>query len=173
MPAKATKTRPAGKGSGRQSRDTTSGERFSLRLESHARGAKASPAREQVVGMRPGNSKKHRVDVLLFADGPKQVLVSAKYQGSRGTAEEKLCYEVLSLAKLLREDPERFPMAVMVLGGRHAWSLRDWYLSDEFREEMMLPDNLLILTPTQYKEHLRAGVFHRAVGRRKPTAKKS
>ena len=167
----STTTKTAPRGAGRQSRDTTSGERFSLRLESHARGAKAQPAREQVVGMRPGDTKKHRVDVLLFADGPKQVLVSAKYQGSRGTAEEKLCYEVLSLGKLLREQPERFPMAVMVLGGRHAWTLRSYYLSDAFREEMLLPDNLLILTPSQYKEKLRSGVFHRAVGRRKPRAK--
>lgn len=151
-------------------RCTSSGERFSQRLASYARGAKVSPAREQVVGLRPGNRKRHRIDLLLFADGPRQVLVSAKYQGSRGTAEEKLCYEVLSLAKLLREHPERFPMAVLVVGGRQAWTLREYYLSEAFRQEMMLPDNLLILTAAQFRQQLREGRFHRAVGRRRRQA---
>lgn len=150
MPAKAPQ---------KERKQVSSGERFSRRLASIAGRAGVPHAREKVVGMRPGESKRHRIDLLLYPEGPRQVLVSAKYQGSKGTAEEKLCYEALSLMKLLYEYPERFPLALLVLGGKKAWTLRDYYLSEEFRCDMGLPENLLIVSEEEYREGLKSGRF--------------
>jgi hypothetical protein len=76
-----------------------------------------------VVANRPGG-RKHKVDVVATHNG-KKFLISLKWQQVGGTAEQKVPFEVISLAEALQKDPV-FSSAYLVLGGS-GWTLRDFY----------------------------------------------
>jgi hypothetical protein len=78
------------------------------------------------VGIRLGAKGKHNVDATAEKDQSK-FLVSLKWQQTSGTAEQKVPFEVMCLAEVLKEKPE-FTRAYVVLGG-DGWKLRDFYTS--------------------------------------------
>lgn len=101
-------------------------------------------ARKQVyVGVRLGGHGRHRVDAVAEKDGRK-VLVSLKWQQTPGTAEQKVPYEIMCLAEVLKNMPE-YQKAYVVLGGDR-WSLRDFYVSGGLRGYLAGIDNVEILT---------------------------
>lgn len=77
------------------------------------------------IGSRP-SGKRHRVDVLAKDKENREYLISTKWQQVPGTAEEKVPYEVISLAEVMKEG--KYQKAYLVLGGA-GWSLRDFYLT--------------------------------------------
>src|ERR1700730_890199 len=81
--------------------------------------------RKQVmVGERPGG-RKHKVDLTAERAG-EEILISMKWQQTSGTAEQKVPFEIISLAEAIREKPT-YKRAYVVLGGPK-WTLRDYYV---------------------------------------------
>jgi len=76
---------------------------------------------QRTVGGKPGGGK-HRVDYELVAIGNENIrgLVSCKKQGTSGTAQEKVAYEVIKLLHTMEQD-QRYRHAWLVLGG-NGWS---------------------------------------------------
>lgn len=82
------------------------------------------------------NGGQHKIDILLN----EKELISIKYQKTGGTAEEKIPYEVMKLQWAIEDYPQ-FTDATIILGGNDdAWTLKDYYLSDEFMEYMNCPN---------------------------------
>lgn len=91
-------------------------------------------------GERVGGGK-HQVDSIAIKPD-KKIFISLKWQQSGGTAEQKVPYEILCLAKAIKEDREKNPnkyiKAYLVLGGTDkkraegssskGWTLREFYI---------------------------------------------
>lgn len=88
--------------------------------------------KQVVVGQRPGGGV-HKVDAVVRR-GDDAVLVSLKWQQTGGTAEQKVPFEVMSLAAAVREG--RAKRAYLVLGG-DGWSLRDYYTSGDLDQHLV------------------------------------
>lgn len=88
--------------------------------------------------------KSYRVD-LVAMKGNTSFLISCKWQQSSGTAEEKVCFEVLSLKFLVQSRLDRYRRAYLILAGT-AWTLRDYFISDDFDRLLPHRDELTILT---------------------------
>ncbi len=88
------------------------------------------------IGDKP-NGRKHKVDLVIYKDNQSRILVSKKWQQSGGTAEEKIPFEVIMLARACQEFD--YESAYLVLGGTDhdnelgtkGWTLRKWYLSGD------------------------------------------
>jgi hypothetical protein len=85
-----------------------------------------------VVGVRCGGGT-HKVDALA-RKGTEQILVSLKWQQTGGTAEQKVPFEVMCLADVVRDG--RAVRAYLVLGG-DGWSLRDYYTSGDLDRHLI------------------------------------
>jgi hypothetical protein len=94
------------------------------------------------IGLRADSLKEHVVDFVAERGG-KAVLISTKWQNSRGSAEEKVPWEVLCLNHALRET--KYRAAFLVLGGK-GWSLRDYFTSPGFRSVLQVSPKLKIVT---------------------------
>ena len=78
-------------------------------------------------------------------------MISCKYQGTSGTAEEKIAYEVIKLLHAMKVDP-RFVKSWIVMGG-DGWSsgmrsfvkseLKVWIPSMENKISILTTDQLL------------------------------
>ena len=79
------------------------------------------------IGTRIGGGR-HRVDVVASDDRGRNWLVSLKWQQVGGTAEQKVPFEAISLAKAISESEGTYEKAYLVLGGP-GWRLRDFYVS--------------------------------------------
>lgn len=79
---------------------------------------------KQPVGTKPSGGK-YRVDRIVERPDGSLFLLSLKWQQVGGTTEEKIPYEVITLAHVL-EEQGRFSAAYLVLGG-HGWTLREFY----------------------------------------------
>ncbi|WP_030006992.1 PD-(D/E)XK nuclease superfamily protein [Picosynechococcus sp. NKBG042902] len=85
------------------------------------------------IGNKPNGSR--QIADLVIYQAEYQILVSKKWQQSGGTAEEKIPFEVIMLARACREF--NYQKAYLVLGGTDhdstlgtkGWTLRKWYLS--------------------------------------------
>jgi len=71
-------------------------------------------------------------------------LVSLKYQEIQGTAEEKIPFEVMKLQHCI--DDYGYDCAIMVLCGDTGWKWKDYFLSQEFKDDMkkVYPDVSII-----------------------------
>ena len=106
-------------------RDTTTGKHYEDIVETCIKRAsgknnfKALP--QQNVGLKP-NQGSHRIDWELISLSNENVrgLISCKYQGTSGTAEEKIAYEVIKLLYTMKID-ERYKHGWIVMGGE-GWS---------------------------------------------------
>lgn len=96
---------------------------------------------QQLVGNRFGGGR-HIVDAIAEKDGNK-FLVSLKWQQTGGTAEQKVPFEVLSLAAVVLGG--NFAKAYLVLGGE-GWTLRDFYVSGDLKKHLSNADKVEILT---------------------------
>jgi len=76
---------------------------------------------QQIVGEKPGGGM-HRVDYELIhkLDSDVRGLISCKYQGTSGTAEEKIAYEVIKLLHTMKMD-SRYIHSWIIMGG-DGWS---------------------------------------------------
>jgi PD-(D/E)XK nuclease superfamily protein len=96
---------------------------------------------QQVVGSRFGGGR-HIVDAIAEKEG-NRFLVSLKWQQTGGTAEQKVPFEVISLADVVAQG--NFSKAYLVLGGE-GWTLRDFFVSGDLKNHLSHADKVEILT---------------------------
>ena len=89
-------------------------------------------AMQVLVGERCGGGV-HKVDAVATKDGA-VVLVSLKWQQSKGTAEQKVPFEVMCLADA--ERAQHAARAYLVLGG-DGWTLRDYFTSGRLGDHLV------------------------------------
>ncbi len=94
------------------------------------------------VAMQVNVGRRHLAEAVAFRGG-RRVVVSLKWQQSSGTAEQKVPFEVICLAKALRE--QDFAKAYLVLGGA-GWTLREFYASGGLRPYLTLTEQVEIVT---------------------------
>lgn len=118
---------------------------------------------QTVVGTQFNTKKKHILDILLDGEvdikkGKKRpislhkggTLVSLKYQKIEGTAEEKIPFEVLKLQDAI--DRYAYKCAIIVLCGNSGWTLKEYYLSNEFKLKMQsIASNVTIVSEEQFR----------------------
>lgn len=124
----------------------SSGKAFEKLIAEHLR--KTYPkndVKEQIkVGKYIGGKKNYVVDILFNHD----ILVSAKYQGTGGTAEQKIMLEMANLQKLC--DKDGYKQAYLVYDGP-GFTLIDTYLSEEMKEYSYRP-SVKMLSFEEFKE---------------------
>ena len=136
------------------SRDTTTGSNYEAIIEMcikrscEKNGLTAIP--QAIVGDKPGGGK-HRVDWEIYKNNDPgfRGLISCKFQGTSGTAEEKIAYEVIKLLHTMKIDP-RFKKGWIVMGGE-GWSpgMRE-FINSHMKEWIPKMPNLVeILTTDQ------------------------
>lgn len=109
-------------------RDTTTGTSYEKYMESLLTEAMIPYTRQVTIG--PGRTgKNHRIDLVIDS-----TLVSLKVQNTGGTAEQKIPYECMTLDYLVRHFD--YNSSVIVLHGDTGWTLKDFYLSSEFQDEI-------------------------------------
>src|SRR5260370_13694061 len=96
---------------------------------------------QQVIGTRFGGGR-HIVDAIAEKNDQKY-LVSLKWQQTGGTAEQKVPFEVISLADVVLTGA--FAKAYLVLGGE-GWTLRDFYVSGGLNKHLLNADKVEIVT---------------------------
>jgi PD-(D/E)XK nuclease superfamily domain len=96
---------------------------------------------QQKVSERPGGHR-HYVDALAEKDG-ERYLISLKWQQTSGTAEQKVPFEVISLADAVQKGG--FAKAYLVLGGE-GWNLRDFYTEGGLKARLVDSDKVEIVT---------------------------
>jgi hypothetical protein len=136
------------------SRDTTTGSNYEqiieLCLKRSCEKNEMVAVSQVTVGEKPGGGK-HRVDweISKKNDSNTRGLISCKYQGSSGTAEEKIAYEVIKLLHTMEIDP-RYKHAWVVMGG-DGWStgMRSFVLSHLSHWIPAMQNKITILTTDQ------------------------
>src|SRR3989442_616033 len=96
---------------------------------------------QQVIGSRFGGGR-HIVDAVA-EKGDLKYLVSLKWQQTGGTAEQKVPFEVISLADVVLAGG--FAKAYLVLGGE-GWTLRNFYVSGGLKKHLLNSDQVEIVT---------------------------
>lgn len=106
-------------------RDTTTGSNYESIVEMCIKRScdkfELEAISQSIIGEKPGGGD-HRVDWEIYKkDSPNiRGLISCKYQGTSGTAEEKLAYEVIKLLHAMKND-SRYVKSWIVMGG-DGWS---------------------------------------------------
>ena len=99
--------------------------------------------RQQVsTGSRLGSKGRHFVDAIASKDGV-DVLISLKWQQTSGTAEQKVPFEVMCLAEVVRAGSAH--RAYLVLGG-DGWTLRDYYVSGALSDHLIHSSLVQVVT---------------------------
>jgi hypothetical protein len=93
------------------------------------------------VGRRPGGGR-HVVDAIAEKD-TRSWVISMKWQQVGGTAEQKVPFEVLSLAELV--EGGGYETAYLVLGGP-GWTLREFYTEGGLQKHLTRIDRVRIVT---------------------------
>jgi hypothetical protein len=93
------------------------------------------------IGDRLGGGR-HFVDVVAEMDR-RRCLVSMKWQQVSGTAEQKVPFEVISLAEAVLSG--EYTTAYLVLGGE-GWKLRDFYVSRGLNKHLVYAEKVTIMT---------------------------
>ena len=93
------------------------------------------------VGQRLGIGR-HVVDAVV-TKGEEKILVSVKWQQIRGTAEQKVPFEMICLAEVL--EAGAYQRAYLVLGGE-GWTLRDFYTRGGLRRFIPLTARIEVVT---------------------------
>jgi hypothetical protein len=138
------------------SRDTTTGSNYEAIIEMCIKRSCEKNNLEAIsqanIGIKPGGGK-HRVDWEIFdkEDPNSRGLISCKYQGTSGTAEEKMAYEVIKLLHTMKMD-SRYKKSWIIMGGE-GWStgmrefiknhLREWIPEMGGRISILTTDQLI------------------------------
>lgn len=138
------------------SRDTTTGSNYEAIIEMCIRRSCEKNGLEAIsqtnIGTKPGGGK-HRVDweIIDKQDPNSRGLISCKYQGTSGTAEEKMAYEVIKLLYTMKVDP-RYKKSWIIMGGE-GWStgmrefiknhLSEWIPGMRDKVEILTTDQLI------------------------------
>ena len=138
------------------SRDTTTGSNYEAIIEMCIRRSCEKNNLEAIsqanIGIKPGGGK-HRVDWEIFdkEDTNTRGLISCKYQGTSGTAEEKMAYEVIKLLHTMKMD-SRYKKSWIIMGGE-GWStgmrefiknhLSEWIPEMDGRISILTTDQLI------------------------------
>ena len=108
------------------SRDTTTGSNYEDIIEMCIKRSCERNNLEAIsqadIGIKPGGGR-HRVDweIVDKKDPNSRGLISCKYQGTSGTAEEKMAYEVIKLLHAMKVD-SRYKKSWIIMGGE-GWSV--------------------------------------------------
>ena len=140
------------------SRDTTTGSNYEAIIETCIKRSCEKNNLEAVsqanIGIKPGGGK-HRVDweIIDKSDPNSRGLISCKYQGTSGTAEEKMAYEVIKLLYTMKLD-SRYKKSWIIMGGE-GWStgmrefinnhLSDWIPAMQNKVSILTTDQLINL----------------------------
>ena len=138
------------------SRDTTTGSNYEAIIEMCIKRSCEKNNLEAVsqanIGIKPGGGK-HRVDWEISdkSDPNSRGLISCKYQGTSGTAEEKMAYEVIKLLYTMKLD-SRYKKSWIIMGGE-GWStgmrefinnhLSDWIPAMQNKVSILTTDQLI------------------------------
>ena len=139
-----------------RSRDTTTGSNYEAIIEMCIRRSCEKNGLEAIsqtnIGTKPGGGK-HRVDweIIDKQDPNSRGLISCKYQGTSGTAEEKMAYEVIKLLYTMKVD-SRYKKSWIIMGGE-GWSagmrefiknhLSEWIPGMRDKVEILTTDQLI------------------------------
>ena len=137
-------------------RDTTTGSNYESIIEMCIKRSceknDLSAFPQSTVGDKPGGGR-HRVDWEIFRTTEPNLrgLISCKYQGTSGTAEEKIAYEVIKLLYSMKMDP-RYKKSWIIMGGE-GWSpgmrefvnfhLVEWIPEMRDKVEILTTDQLI------------------------------
>ncbi len=108
------------------SRDTTTGSNYEaineMCIKRSCEKNNLEAISQATIGTKPGGGK-HRVDweIIDKQDPESRGLISCKYQGTSGTAEEKMAYEVIKLLYTMKTDT-RYKKSWIIMGGE-GWSI--------------------------------------------------
>lgn len=138
------------------SRDTTTGSNYEAIIEMCIKRSCEKNNLEAIsqanIGIKPGGGR-HRVDweIIDKEDSNSRGLISCKYQGTSGTAEEKMAYEVIKLLHTMKID-SRYKKSWIIMGGE-GWSngmrefiknhLGDWIPGMRDKVEVLTTDQLI------------------------------
>jgi len=95
------------------------------------------------IGTRIGGGK-HFVDTVAEKDDQK-FLISVKWQQVKGTTEQKVPFEVISLVQAILDTGDEYSKAYLVLGGE-GWKLRDFYTGGGLEKHLEYADRVEIVT---------------------------
>jgi len=137
-------------------RDTTTGSNYEAIIEMCIKRSceknQLTAISQATVGDKPGGGK-HRVDWEIFRTSEPNVrgLISCKFQGTSGTAEEKIAYEVIKLLYSMKID-SRYKKSWIIMGGE-GWSsgmrgfvndhLSEWIPAMTNKVEILTTDQLI------------------------------
>ena len=148
------------------SRDTTTGKVNEINIEDFLIENYDGNVHSQVeLGVQFDTNKRHFLDILLDGKvlrkkGRKRpislheggTLISLKYQKVEGTAEEKIPFECLKLQNAI--DSYGYESAIIVLCGNNGWTLKEYYLSDEFKNILKsTAKDVIIMTEEQFLKY--------------------
>ncbi len=105
--------------------------------------------RQKHIGTRFGVSR-HNIDTFAIDSAGRPYLISLKWQQVSGTAEQKIPFEVISLADAMIRNEEFFK-AYLVLGG-NGWRFKEFYLSGRLREFLVNADLVQIVSLERFVE---------------------
>ena len=136
------------------SRDTTTGSNYEAIIEMSIKRSceknQLTAVPQATVGDKPGGGK-HRVDWEIYRNGDPEFrgLISCKFQGTSGTTEEKIAYEVIKLLHTMKIDP-RYKKGWIIMGGE-GWSTGMRIFVNEHLSEWIpeMKDKVEILTTDQ------------------------
>ena len=79
-------------------------------------------------------------------------MISLKYQKVEGTAEEKIPFECLKLQNAINS--YGYESAIIVLCGNNGWTLKEYYLSNKFKNILKsIAKDVIIMTEEQFLKY--------------------
>lgn len=113
------------------SRNTTSGQILESLVEPVLTKNGYVFSAQPIVGQSISGGK-HKLDVLITSIATPTMFIplSLKWQEVSGSAQEKVPFEVIKLIHLIRNNPQLYPYALIVLGGEGWSSIKEFYLKN-------------------------------------------
>jgi hypothetical protein len=109
----------------------------------HALSEAGFQVQEQVpMGKRASSNRSHIIDFVATRH-TRRIIVSAKWQSSPGSTEDKVPWEVICMDRTLKDSPE-IVAGYVVLGGS-GWKLRDYFCSEPFERDLPRDGRLAIV----------------------------
>ncbi len=133
--------------------NTTTGKVLEEMIEPVLRRAGYHYVAQYPVGQRP-DGKPYRADLVILE--PRRIVISLKWQQVGGTAEEKVPFELMTLAYLVHQG--KCEKAYLVLGGT-GWSprLREFYLRGGVRQFFVLPSEVELVSLEDFVAQVNKG----------------